>query len=221
MRKTSCTGSWNVRGPRTAETGCTVLGRFHQGRDVPHPKHRGRGFPYKGEYSGQREVQRGLGNRDGMFRDLPAITRGGMHRTQGQRSHGGGLSVQIGPLERRVVMGATGPESRDGMHRTLSQATGTVETTYPIKSEDVPRTRVLGGSGSESGDRMHRALPLAARKVDAEKKKREQVKDTRERMRKGMLKELDDRLESMGKLEVEESGKVLEQCKWTDIYQED
>ena len=25
----------------------------------------------------------------------------------------------------------------------------------------------------------------------------------------------------MGKLEVEESGKVLEQCKWMDIYQED
>ena len=30
--------------------------------------HRGRGFPYKGEYSEQRrEVQRGLGNRHGMY----------------------------------------------------------------------------------------------------------------------------------------------------------
>ena len=145
---------------------------------------------YKGDNSGQRrEGQRGLVNRDEMCRDLPAITRGGMHRTQGQRSHGGGLSVQIGPLERRVVLCATGPESRDGMHRTLSQATGTVETTYPIKSEDVSMTKVLGGSGSERGDGMHRALPLAARKVEADKKKREHERDTRERMRKGMLKE--------------------------------
>ena len=75
------------------------------------------------------------------------------------------------------------------MHRTLSQATGTVETTYPIKSEDVSMTKVLGGSGSERGDGMHRALPLAARKVEAENKKREHERDTRERMRKGMLKE--------------------------------
>ena len=36
-----------------------------------------------------------------------------------------------------------------------------------------------------------------------------------------MLKELDDKLERIGKLEVEESGKVMKQCKLTDIYKED
>ena len=40
-------------------------------------------------------------------------------------------------------------------------------------------------------------------------------------MRKGMLEELDAKLERIGKLEVEESGKVMKQCKWTDIYKED
>ena len=217
MRKISCTGGWKVRGPRTAETGCTVLGRFHPGAGCTAPKTQRTKeiVPDKAEkYSGAWATETKCAV---ICRPLPGAGCTAP-RVRDHMAEDCQYKLQIGPLERRVVMGATGPKSRDGMHRTLSQATGTVETTYPIKSEDVPMTKVLGGSGSERGDGMHRALPLAARKVEAEKKKREHERDTRERLRKGMLKELDDRLESIGKLEVEESGKVLEQCKWTDIY---
>ena len=45
------------------------------------------------------------------------------------------------------------------------------------------RKDVLGGSGSESRDGMHRALPLAARKAEAEKKKREHERGNRDEER--------------------------------------
>ena len=226
MRKTSCIGNWKVRGPGTAETGCTVMGRLHPGAGCTAPKiqHTKVGvsltkesIPNKGgRFSGAWATDTGCT----LYRTLPAMTRGGMHRTQGQRSNDGRLSVQIGPLERRVVMGANGPESRDGMHRTLSLrplVLSKQQILFDQKKCKGKRYWVVVAQTVEMGCTVLYLWLLGRRKQKRRKGNTRGVTG----MRKGMLKELDDKLERIGKLEVEESGKVMKQCKLTDIYKED